>query len=101
MSDLITPEELPKWVPGDLTSASDGLGLWSFNRRFRETFGGAPYAFVIGCRIIRARSLIESSNQPLQQIAAACGFNDKAHMTRLFKARVQTTPGALRRESLR
>lgn len=78
-----------------------GLGLWSFNRRFRETFGCAPYAFVIERRIIRARSLIEGSNQPLKQVAAACGFNDQAHMTRLFKARVKTTPGALRRESRR
>ncbi|MEQ8663879.1 MAG: AraC family transcriptional regulator, partial [Gammaproteobacteria bacterium] len=26
MTDLITPEELPRWVPGEITARSDGLG---------------------------------------------------------------------------
>jgi len=78
-----------------------GLGLWNFNRRFRATFGRAPYQYVIERRLERARMLIETSDMPLKQIAPACGFNDQAHMTRLFRSRFNVTPGALRREAKR
>lgn len=74
-----------------------GLGLWSFNRRFRATFGCAPYEFVMTRRLERAYELVVHGKLPLKQIAPACGFNDQAHLTRAFKARFQTTPGALRR----
>ena len=73
----------------------------SFSRRFRETFGCPPYAYVITRRLERARELIEKSALPLKQIAPACGFNDQAHMTRVFKARLNVTPDQLRRDARR
>ncbi len=82
-------------------AAVAGLGLAAFNRRFRATFGSAPYHYVIGRRLERARLMIVSSDRALKQIAAACGFSDQAHMTRLFRARLGVTPGALRREAAR
>lgn len=78
-----------------------GLGLSGFTRRFRATFGCAPYQYVLGRRLERATALIRGTALPLKQIAPACGFSDQAHMTRVFKARMQVTPGALRREARR
>jgi len=80
----------------DALAAVTGLGVCSFNRRFRKTFGCAPYSYVIDRRVARARELVEAGELPLKQIAPACGFNDQAHMTRLFRARLGVTPGALR-----
>ena len=62
MLSLITPRELPKWVPGKVLSASDalgwkvvGMGVYTFSRHFRETLGRAPHAFVIDRRVERAK----------------------------------------------
>ena len=78
-----------------------GLGQWSFGRRFRTTFGVPPHQYLMEKRIERARTLVENSNMPLKQIAPACGFSDQAHMTRVFRTRLKTTPGILRREASR
>ena len=82
----------------DMLAGECGLGACRFAERFRRTFGCAPYAYVLRCRAERARELIETSALPLKQIAPTCGFNDQAHMNRVFKARYGVTPGRVRRE---
>jgi len=52
---------------------------------------------VIERRVERARGLIERAALPLKQVAAACGFTDQAHMTRVIKARLGVTPGQLQK----
>lgn len=78
-----------------------GLGVASFSRRFRASFGSAPYAWVTQQRVARAQRLLADPRCALKQIALDCGFADQAHMTRVFRARLGTTPGALRAEALR
>jgi AraC family transcriptional regulator len=78
-----------------------GLGVCSFSRRFRASFGCAPYAYVLTRRLERAQRLLADPGVALKQIAADCGFADQAHMTRVFKTRLGVTPGALRTERLR
>lgn len=87
----------------DLQTLADiaGLGLCNFSRRFRATFGLPPYAYVSECRVMRARRLLADARCALKEIAVDCGFADQAHMTRVFKARLGVTPGALRAEALR
>ncbi|HSV69416.1 MAG TPA: AraC family transcriptional regulator [Methylibium sp.] len=74
-----------------------GLGVWSFGRHFRASFGCAPHAYVIERRLVRAEALLMQGRLPVKEIASACGFADQAHMTRVFRARRGTTPAALRR----
>jgi AraC family transcriptional regulator len=74
-----------------------GLGVWSFTRHFRESFGRTPHAYVIERRIDRARRLLTQGCMPIKEVASACGFADQAHMTRVFQAHLHTTPAALRR----
>jgi AraC family transcriptional regulator len=74
-----------------------GLGLWSFARHFRQSFGRAPHAYVVERRVERARQLVAQGVMALKEVAAACGFADQAHMTRVFQRRLRTTPAALRR----
>ncbi|HMM76475.1 MAG TPA: AraC family transcriptional regulator [Gammaproteobacteria bacterium] len=78
-----------------------GLGLASFTRRFRASFGCAPHAWVMTRRVERARRLLAEPRRALKQIASDCGFADQAHMTRVFRARLGTTPGALRAKAAR
>lgn len=77
-------------------AAVAGLGLCAFSRRFRASFGQAPHAYVLERRVARVMQLLGDPRQPLKRIAADCGFADQAHLTRVFKARTGTTPGAFR-----
>ena len=78
-------------------AAVAGLGLWTFTRHFRESFGRTPHAYIIERRVERARRLLAQSSLPIKEVASACGFADQAHMTRVFQTHLRTTPAALRR----
>ena len=80
-------------------AAAVGLGLWSFTRRFRESFGCTPHSYVVDRRLEHARQLLLGSAMPVKEIAPACGFADQAHMTRVFKERLNVTPATLRRST--
>ena len=73
-----------------------GVGMWTFTRHFRESFGRTPHAYIIERRIDRARRLLAQSRMPIKEVASACGFADQAHMTRVFRAHLRTTPAMLR-----
>lgn len=75
-----------------------GTGPWTFGRRFRHSFGQAPHAWVMQQRLERAREMLGQGTMALKQIASACGFFDQAHLTRVMRTRLGTTPAALRRD---
>ena len=77
-------------------AAVAGVGLWTFTRHFRESFGRTPHAYVIERRINRARRLLAQGGLPIKEVASVCGFADQAHMTRVFQTHLHTTPAALR-----
>ncbi len=79
----------------DLADAA-GLGAYTFHRRFRETRGCAPHAFVIDQRVERARRLLATGDLAVKEVAASCGFSDQAHMTRVLRQRLGQTPAKLR-----
>ena len=93
-------DRLQSAIDLDSLAAVVGLGVWTFGRRFRASFGCAPHGYVVKRRVQSAERLIRGGSQPLKQIALMCGFSDQAHMTRLLRRHCSATPAALRRESL-
>src|SRR5262249_38714129 len=83
----------------DMLAAVVGLGVWSFVRRFRESFGRTPHAYVVERRLDRARRLLTDGRMPIKEVASVCGFAHRASMTRMFQAPLHTTPAALRRRT--
>ena len=77
-------------------AAVTGVGVWTFTRHFRESFGRTPHAYIIEQRINRARRLLAQSGMPIKEVASVCGFADQAHMTRVFQTHLRTTPAMLR-----
>jgi len=76
------------------------LSRSAFTRAFSASFGQSPHAYVVGRRIARAQELMISTNEPLAQIAVACGLADQAHLSRVFRQRIGTTPRSWRRTAL-
>lgn len=76
----------------DLAAAA-GLSPFHFARAFRATVGEPPHRWVMARRLERARARLRAGERA-GEVAAALGFADQAHLTRLFRRRFGTTPGA-------
>lgn len=77
-------------------AAEAGVSRFQFLRRFARVHGCTPHAWLTQQRNERARALI-AGGATLSDAAAACGFADQAHMTRLFTRQFGFTPGAWQR----
>ncbi|HEY4020078.1 MAG TPA: AraC family transcriptional regulator [Pseudonocardiaceae bacterium] len=74
-----------------------GLSVSQFARRFKVSTGAAPHQYLLGLRVDAAARLLRASSQPIADIAVSCGFSHQEHLTRVLRARLGTTPAALRR----
>jgi AraC-like DNA-binding protein len=77
-------------------AAGEGVSRFQLLRRFAQVHGCTPHAWLMQQRAERARALIRAGI-PLADAAAACGFADQPHMTRLFTRQFGFTPGAWQR----
>ncbi len=68
-----------------------------FSRAFKQSFGMPPHAYVMRCRIERAKAALLTTATPLCEIALDCGLADQAHLSRLFRRLTGETPCAWRR----
>lgn len=93
-SELLAPPSLAE------LAAQAGLSRFQLLRRFAAAYGCTPHAFVLQQRAERARALIRQGS-PLSDAAAASGFADQSHMTRIFARQFGFTPGAWQRAAAR
>ncbi|WFU84418.1 AraC family transcriptional regulator [Bradyrhizobium sp. CIAT3101] len=68
-----------------------------FSRAFKKSFGQPPHSYLTTRRTIRAQELMLTTNEPLSQIAVACGLVDQSALCRLFRRTVGRNPHAWRR----
>jgi AraC-like DNA-binding protein len=84
--------------PPSLTdmAAMTGLSRYQVLRRFEKTYGLPPHAWLLCRRAEHALRLIRGG-ETLIEAAAASGFADQSHMTRVFVRHYGFTPGAWRK----
>jgi AraC family transcriptional regulator len=75
-----------------------GLSENHFARAFKFSVGESPHSHIVACRIERAKLLILEDDLPLSQVALAVGLADQAHLSRLFRRFLGTTPSSWRRQ---
>ncbi len=67
-----------------------------FIRRFRQTTGMTPASYGRARRVAIAAEWLTSTSRTVEDIAAAAGFTDRFHFSRVFKDRFGQAPGAYR-----
>jgi len=68
----------------------------NFARAFRAETGMTPAAYVEVTRVERARRELETTDLPVEAVAARCGFGTVETMRRAFNRRVGVNPAAYR-----
>jgi transcriptional regulator GlxA family with amidase domain len=68
----------------------------NFARAFSRETGMTPAVYVEQLRVERARQCLESGDEPVEAIAARCGFGTPETMRRAFARRVGVAPAAYR-----
>lgn len=78
--------------------AQSGLPKRTFDRRFRAATGYAPLEYVQSLRVEEAKQILETGDEPIDEVAAQVGYEDTASFRRLFRKLVGMTPGDYRRK---
>ncbi|QNA83005.1 helix-turn-helix transcriptional regulator [Sphingomonas sp. So64.6b] len=68
----------------------------TLTRAFRRELGYSPAEYQRRRRVDHAARLLRETRMPLSEIAAACGFCDQAHLSRLFRRMMGCSPGGFR-----
>ena len=77
-----------------------GLSTNAFIRLFSSQVGLPPMRYLLNRRVDHAAILLQHTDGSLDQIAAACGFCDRFHFSRVFQTRHAMGPARYRRERL-
>src|SRR5579864_6481450 len=105
-SEMKAIHELQMWIAENLRnnlsvqmlSGRTAMSVRNFERVFTRELGKTPSQYVLQMRAEAARRQLESTDQGLKQIAAACGFGSAVSMRRAFLRSVGTTPHRYRRQ---
>ncbi|MGW6916302.1 GlxA family transcriptional regulator [Kitasatospora sp. NPDC054939] len=98
-------DDLRQWIAdhldGDLSAGALAarmcLSERHFARVFKQETGVGPAAYVEAARVEAARRLLETTDCPLERVAAAAGLGSPETLHRAFRRRLATTPAAYRR----
>ncbi|WP_058043575.1 GlxA family transcriptional regulator [Streptomyces roseifaciens] len=90
-------DHLDEDLSAEVLAARMCLSERHFARVFGQETGASPAAYVEAARVETARRLLETTDDPLDQVAAAAGLGSVETLHRAFKRQLATTPAAYRR----
>ncbi|GHF82629.1 GlxA family transcriptional regulator [Streptomyces thermodiastaticus] len=74
-----------------------GVSPRTFMRRFAAETGTTPLQWLLSARLGKARELLETTDDSVEQVARACGLGTAANLRLHFRRSLDTTPTAYRR----
>jgi transcriptional regulator GlxA family with amidase domain len=90
-------EHLADAVTVDDLAARSAMSPRTFARRFRATTGTTPMQWVLRQRVLLAQRLLETTDEPVDQVAELAGFGSPAALRQHFHRLVRTSPTSYRR----
>jgi transcriptional regulator GlxA family with amidase domain len=90
-SRLAEPHDL------DMLAARVRMTRRTFTRRFRDLVGCSPMQWLLAERVARARTLLETTDDPIERVAERCGFGSAAVLRERFRDLVGVAPATWRR----
>jgi AraC family transcriptional regulator, exoenzyme S synthesis regulatory protein ExsA len=72
--------------------------LATFKRDFQRHYHTAPRQWINQQRLQHARMLLQTTDQPVADVALACGFESASHFIRIFRRAFGATPQTIRAE---
>jgi transcriptional regulator GlxA family with amidase domain len=90
-------ERLAEPLPLTRLAGHAAMSVRTFTRRFRDETGQSPHTWLAAQRVALARRLLETSDLPVERIAADAGFGTAASLRQHLRAAIGVSPGAYRR----
>lgn len=90
-------DNLDRRISVDRLASIAGMSRTNLTRAFRQRTGQSPYQWVMGLKIDRAKTMMQTG-VPFAQVASATGFSDQAHFNRAFKSSTGCAPGVWMKE---
>lgn len=72
------------------------MSEYHFSRAFRSVHGRSPYQYLVEVRMGKAMLLLNTTDDPLTEIALACGYADLQGFSKSFKRVVGVAPSTFR-----
>lgn len=85
--------------PSEMILRRSALSPCVLTSLFKKTTGLPPHAFLLACRIQRAKELLHGTSQSISQIAQLLNFSSPQHLAMHFKRETGTTPTAYRKDN--
>lgn len=82
----------------DALAAEARMSRRTFLRRFHDTTGTTPGEWLLGLRLERAKSLLETTGISIELVAQGSGFGSAETLRHHFRARMGTSPTAYRQQ---
>jgi transcriptional regulator GlxA family with amidase domain len=98
LGDLLAwlPDHLRQDLSVDSLARRLAMSARNFARLFRQEIGKTPGEHIEELRLEAARRQLESTSRSTDEVAAACGLASAEVLRRLFRRRLQVTPGQYR-----
>src|SRR5690606_15765688 len=72
------------------------ISVRTLNRRFREQLGSSPLQWILHAKVRRAQQVLETTDLPIERVAASAGFSSSTSLREHFARVVGTSPRAYR-----
>jgi transcriptional regulator GlxA family with amidase domain len=90
-------QRLDQPLPVSALAARCSLSPRQFTRQFSDAAGTTPHQWLLTQRLALAQRLLETTDQPIDHVAASSGFGTPAALRQHFRRALATSPAEYRR----